>query len=196
MKKTLYPKTKRIGVSNGSTITEKLDGSNLGIFKLNDELIFAQRKNVLTYSELRDSDIAYKGLRAWAKDNKESLEDLHNGSGVFGEWLGMGKLKYGDIGRFFIFAKANIDEEYEIRNINYIHEYFKYPFESQVIPECIKIVPSVAVTNETDIESLNKLFDEYLGTVGRGVEGFVIESNGSISKYVRRKNGKLVDHHA
>lgn len=38
----LYPKTQRISVDGEKIqITEKLDGSNLIIFKLNDEIYFA-----------------------------------------------------------------------------------------------------------------------------------------------------------
>lgn len=35
IKKQLYPKTKRVGLKNEVVITEKLDGSNIGFYKLN-----------------------------------------------------------------------------------------------------------------------------------------------------------------
>lgn len=39
---TLYPKTTRMGKEK-SQLTEKLDGSNLGFFKLNNKVYVAQR---------------------------------------------------------------------------------------------------------------------------------------------------------
>lgn len=196
MKKTLYPKTKRI--SNESVIiTEKLDGGNLGIFKLNDKIYFAQRNHVLEFRELTKEN-AYKGLRAWASDNIESLNELHNESCVFGEWIGMGKIGYGETDinkRFYIFAKANVDENFDIRNLNYQRELFIYPFESQVIPESIGVVPVVKeLKTNLSISLLNDLYEQYKEEKDRNVEGFVIYSNGGVQKYVRMKNGKLSNH--
>lgn len=56
VKKEIYPKTSRINV-NGEKIeiTEKLDGSNLVIFKLNDEIYFAQRNTIFKYEELEEN---------------------------------------------------------------------------------------------------------------------------------------------
>ena len=84
MKKTLYPKTKRISNAIGKiSITEKMDGSNLGFFKLNGELVIATRNNVL---EIGDPLIkGYKGLDEWLEENSEVLLDsLHEGSGTAG----------------------------------------------------------------------------------------------------------------
>ena len=47
IKKEIYPKTKRASCMGDKVeLTEKLDGSNLVIFKKNDELYIAQRNNI------------------------------------------------------------------------------------------------------------------------------------------------------
>ena len=97
IKKEIYPKTKRVSCSGEQVeVTEKLDGSNLCIFKKEDKLYIAQRKTILSFDELEENkDIMYKGLYQWLIDNKEVLEqELHNNSAICGEWLGMGCLKY------------------------------------------------------------------------------------------------------
>lgn len=38
------------------------------------------------------------------------------------------------------------------------------------------------------------IYEKYCQKVGRNVEGFVINYNNSIQKYVRMKNGKLAEH--
>lgn len=44
IKKSMYPKTKRVSILGDKVyLTEKLDGSNLVIFKKFDELYIAQR---------------------------------------------------------------------------------------------------------------------------------------------------------
>ena len=54
IKKTIYPKTERVKISseNVCEITEKLDGSNLCIFKLNEKLYIAQRNNIYGVDEI------------------------------------------------------------------------------------------------------------------------------------------------
>ena len=96
LKKEIYPKTKRINCSAVLIeITEKLDGSNLCIFKKEDNLYIAQRNNIFTYDELEENkDKIYKGLYQWLKDNKEQLNVIRNNAVICGEWLGMGKIKY------------------------------------------------------------------------------------------------------
>ena len=51
IKKTLYPKTKRLWIWEDVTITEKLDWSNLWFFNLWWELYIAQRNNIYKASE-------------------------------------------------------------------------------------------------------------------------------------------------
>ena len=202
IKKCIYPKTERVKVeqSNVCEVTEKLDGSNLCIFKKNDILHIAQRNNIFSIEEIEEvKDKLYSGLYAWILEHKEVLEkELRNDSCICGEWLGMGKLKY-DVGefdkRYYMFAKANINDNFELFNIYYYHELFKYPFESLEIPTFIGVVP---VAYELGIvpnkEKLDELYEKYCQKVNRNVEGFVVNYSNHITKYVRMKNGKLQEH--
>lgn len=94
-----------------------------------------------------------------------------------------------------MFAKANIDDEYNLYNLIYKHELFKYPFLNQEIPKFIGIVPEVTVLNILPTkEHLDSVYEKYTSKVKRDVEGFVINYKNTISKYVRMKNGKLEEH--
>lgn len=201
IKKEIYPKTKRVSnLGDKIFITEKLDGSNLVFFKKDDELYIAQRKNILKFSELEENKgILYKGLYQWLKDNYDALNDLHNNSAICGEWLGMGCLKY-TIDEFdkrwYMFAKANIDDDFNLYNLMYDHDLFIYSFQSQEMPNFIGIVPEVAKLNILpNKEHLDSIYEKYCKKVGRNVEGFIVNYNNIISKYVRMKNGKLQEHH-
>lgn len=56
IKKSIYPKTKRLKLKNEVTITEKMDGSNLVIFKKDSNIFIAQRSNIINvHTELEDS---------------------------------------------------------------------------------------------------------------------------------------------
>lgn len=201
IKKEIYPKTKRVSCSGDKVyITEKLDGSNLVFFKKNDELYIAQRKTIININELEEvKDKLYKGLYQWLLDNKDYLqEQLINDSAICGEWLGMGKLKY-DVGEFdkkrYMFAKANIDDEYNLYNLIYEHELFIYPFANQEIPNFIGIVPEITeLMGLPTKEFLDSIYETYTNGVKRDVEGFVVNYKNIISKYVRMKNGKLEEH--
>lgn len=201
IKKEIYPKTKRVSCSGDRVyLTEKLDGSNLVFFKKDDELYIAQRKNIFKISELEDvKDVLYKGLYQWLNDNKDVLiEEIHNDSAICGEWLGMGKIKY-TIDEFdkkwYMFAKANIDDEFNLYNLNYEHSLFVYPFVSQEIPKFIGVVPEVVELNVLPTkEHLDSIYEKYCAKVNRNVEGFVINYKNIITKYVRMKNGKLQEH--
>lgn len=82
-KKTLYPKTRRVNLKNNIVITEKLDGSNIGFFKVNGELLIAQRNLVFTQEELK-KEISYKGLQGWLNEHGQNLRDrLVEGSRIF-----------------------------------------------------------------------------------------------------------------
>ena len=198
IKKTLYPKTKRVMYKNKVVITEKLDGSNIGFFKINGELLIAQRNNIFLMSELEENkQMLYKGLLGWINENGEDLKNrLIEGSGFFGEWIGMGKIKYPDLDKkVYMFAKANYDKG-EIKNLYYEHELFIYPFENQEFPEYIGIVPVVEEReNQLNVEGLDLLYSYYSNKVKRNVEGFIIAQNNNVNKYVRMKNGKLQNHH-
>ena len=99
--------------------------------------------------------------------------------------------------RFQMFAKANITEEYDLKNVIYKREYFKYPFENQIFPDFIDIVPLVSILNTSpSIEDLDILYDTYINNQQRHVEGFIIIDNTfkNIQKYVRYKDGKATPH--
>ena len=196
-KKTLYPKTKRVKFENKVVITEKLDGSNIGFFKVNGELIIAQRNYIFKLNEI-DKNIVYKGLIGWLEEHGSDLKNrLIEGSGFFGEWIGMGKIGYPDLDKkVYMFAKANLDTKGEVKNLYYDHKLFKYPFENQEFPNYIGIVPVVEECESVpNIEKLNCLYEIYRNKVNRNVEGFIIAQNNNVNKYVRMKNGKLQDHH-
>lgn len=200
IKREIYPKTKRLSCQGDKVyVTEKLDGSNLVFFKKNDTLYFAQRNTIYSFDEIEENkDKLYKGLYQWLSDNKQVFDDLHNNSAICGEWLGMGCLKYSVDEfdkRYYIFAKANIDDDFNLYNLIYTHDLFIYPFQSQVIPKCIGIVPEVIELNVLPTkEHLDSIYDKYTDKVKRSVEGFVINYKNIITKYVRMKNGKLTEH--
>lgn len=201
MKKELYPKTERIKC-DGLTIqiTEKLDGSNLVIFKLNNELYFAQRNNIVKIDELEENkNLLYNGLYQWLLNNKDILqEELHDRSAICGEWLGMGQIKYSIDNfdkRYYMFAKANINDDMELIDIKYDHKLFIYPFNSQIIPNFIGVVPVVYETKVLPNKNyLDSIYDKYTKKVNRKVEGFVINYENNIKKYVRMKNGKVIEY--
>ena len=198
----LYPKTERVKVEEKYTcqLTEKLDGSNLCIFKKDDALYIAQRNNIIPVDELEENkNILYKGLYQWITDHKSYLlENLHDNAVLCGEWLGMGRLKY-DVGefdkRFYMFAKANITDDFNLKNIYYYHELFIYPFINQVIPNFIGVFPVVkelkVIPNKKDLDGI---YESYCNKVNRNVEGIVVNYQNNVTKYVRMKNGKLQDH--
>lgn len=199
MKKSLYPKTKRIGNSKKPiTITEKLDGSNIGFFRYNDDLLIATRNNIFKYSEIDDhKELLYKGMFDWLESNAGGLiESLHPNSGFFGEWIGMGVLKYPDFDKkVYMFAKVNITKDLDIKNLYYSPDLFIYPFVEQKVPDFIGFVPVIEeMSFYPNIAELDTLYDEYKETVGRNVEGFIINNADNIRKYVRMKNGKLTSH--
>jgi len=202
MKKQIYPKTARVKVKQESMcqLTEKIDGSNLCIIKKDDTLYLAQRNNIFSINELEENKgILYKGLYQWLDEHKDYLiENLHNNSDLCGEWVGMGCLKYPVEEfdkKFYMFAKANITDEFDLKNIYYYHNLFIYPFVNQEIPDFIGVVPVIAeldiIPNKND---LDVIYEEYNNKVNRNVEGIVVNYQNNVTKYVRMKNGKLQDH--
>ena len=195
IKKEIYPKTQRLKCSGEKIyITEKLDGSNLVFFKKNNIIHIAQRKNIYTINDIENTEIKgimYKGLYQWLIDNKEILEEeLLEKSVICGEYSVDEFYK-----RWYMFAKANIDDEYNLYNIIYDHNLFKYPFKNQMIPKFIGVVPEVVELNVLpNKEYLDSIYEKYCKKVNRNVEGFVVNYNNIISKYVRMKNGKLKEH--
>ena len=110
----------------------------------------------------------------------------------------MGNLKYSVDEfdkRLYMFAKANIDDNYDLYNLNYDHKLFIYPFVNQELPSFIGIVPEVTELNVIPTkEHLDSIYEKYVNKVSRNVEGFVVNYKNIISKYVRMKNGKLQEH--
>ena len=147
IKKEIYPKTQRLKIDGDRVyVTEKLDGNNLVLFKKNNILYVAQRKIIFAIDELEEvKGVLYKGLYQWLLDNKDVLQkELYEGSAICGEWLGLGALKYATEEfdkKWYMFAKARVDDDFKLSDFNYYHENFIYPFESQVIPSFIGIVP-------------------------------------------------------
>ena len=200
IKKKLYPKTQRLTNKTKYFVTEKLDGSNLSFFKLNDTLYIAQRNMIYTIDEIEElKQKMYLGLYEWLQKHANDLKNtLNDGSVIIGEWIGMGKIKYGDTlgsNKFFMFAKANVNEKLEIYNLRYDHDLFFYPFTDQIIPDFISLVPIVAegVTDFT-LADMDYLYDHVTRNLNRKVEGFILSNGTTVRKYVRYKNGELTDH--
>lgn len=197
--KEIYPKTKRISnAGNLFEVTEKLDGSNLVFYRQNEKLYIALRRNIFCLSELEDvKDILYKGLYEFLKEHGDFLEQsIHEGSAVCGEWLGMGAVKY-DVKdfplKYYMFAKARITEDLKLYNFDYYIEDFHWVFKEGEIPEFIGTVPHVcSLARVPNKEILDSIYEAY--EPDRKVEGFVINYNNMIKKYVRMSNGKLVDY--
>lgn len=195
-KKMMYPKTKRYDDRLNVLLTEKLDGSNLTFFKYRGKLYVAQRNYVESLEEL-DKGKLYKGLEGWLdKYGKDLEEKLHPNASITGEWMGMGHLKYPNRDKqFYMFAKGNVNDEMGLYRLRYSPEHFVYPFTDQQVPEYVGLVPLVATLERLpSVKDLDDLYDEYVASVGRDVEGFVVNYNDNISKYVRMKNGSLADH--
>ena len=146
IKVKLYPSTNRTGADTGEIlVTEKLDGSNLGIGKKDGEIYLAFRNNVIlarNYDKPGNKELVYNGLSQWLKDNLDSLEkDIVEGAWMYGEWIGMAHIKYPFNHTFNMFAKANLVGEFErLKNLNYNRELFKYVFTEQEIPEYVRLV--------------------------------------------------------
>ena len=202
------PKTTRYSDSEkGFIITEKLDGSNLGIGRIGEQIYICQRNYVFTLEEIiNGTKLEYKGLRDWLVKHEQELKELiYDGSIIFVEWLGMGKLKYLHLdkfkNRFHIFAKGRINlknNSLELSNLVYDPSLLHYAFILQEIPSFISIVPIV----DTEIKSistevLDNLYEVYCNEEQRQVEGFIIldKSSNTIRKYARyNREGKLVSH--
>ncbi len=207
IKMTLYPKTTRFSENEkGYVLTEKLDGSNLGIGKIGEQIYICQRNYVFTLEEIiNGTKLEYKGLRDWLIKYEQELKELiYDGSIMFGEWVGMGKIKYLHLdnfkNRFYVFAKGRIklnDDKLELSNLVYDLDLLHYVFTTQEFPNFISKVPFVDRLEDISIENLDIVYDNYVNKENRKVEGFVIYDTRSkvIKKYVRYdRNGKFVPH--
>ena len=207
IKMTLYPKTIRYSeTEKGYFLTEKLDGSNLGIGRIGEQIYICQRNYVFTLEEvIEGTKLEYKGLRNWLVKYEQELKELiYDGSIMFGEWLGMGKISYLHLdkfkNRFYMFAKGRIklnNDKLELSNLVYDLDLLHYVFTTQEFPKFISRVPLVDKLKDISIENLDIIYDNYINKENRKVEGFVIYDSRSkvIKKYVRyNRNGKLVPH--
>lgn len=207
IKMTLYPKTTRYSENEkGYVLTEKLDGSNLGIGRIGEQIYICQRNYVFTLEEIIDgTKLEYKGLRNWLVEHEQELKELiYDGSIMFGEWLGMGKISYLHLdkfkNRFYVFAKGRIkldNDKLELSNLVYDLSLLHYIFTTQEFPEFISRVPLVDKLKDISIENLDIVYNNYIDKENRKVEGFVIYDIRSkvIKKYVRyNRNGQLVPH--
>lgn len=202
MKRTLYPKTQRITPKTRQVLlTEKLDGSNLGLFVKDGELYIAQRNHVFNFLEIEDvKGSLYKGLYAFLKKHGEQLQGImHPYSIVFGEWLGMGKIKYPELttdtlDRWYVFAKGVVDINFNVSRLNYDLDDLKYPFGGE-IPSFVHQVPLIYKARHIpSIEGLDAMYEKYKGEIRRRVEGIVVIANGTPVKYIRSKNGEDTPH--
>lgn len=207
IKMTIYPKTTRFSENEkGFVLTEKLDGSNLGIGRIGETIYVCQRNYVFTLEEIMgDTKLEYKGLKGWLEEHKQELKELiYDGSIMFGEWLGMGKISYLHLdkfkNRFYMFAKGRIslkDDNLELSNLVYDLDLLHYVFTTQEFPDFISRVPLVRGLKDLSLENLDNLYENYVEKEGRKIEGFIIYDKRSktIKKYVRyNREGKLVPH--
>jgi hypothetical protein len=176
-------------------VTEKLDGSNLAIFKLDGEMYIAQRNNIFSYDEFGKT--TYKGLPEWLEQNKETLlNSIIDGVAICGEWLATGNIKYGIENTFHMFAKARIGSDFALSKFCYDTGLLDYAFIEQSRPYCIDSVPMIArVETLPSVEILNALYEKYTsGICSRSVEGFVVSMGENIWKYVRAKGTTITPH--
>ena len=206
IKITLYPKTTRYNDNEkGFIITEKLDGSNLGIGRIGEQIYICQRNYVIPLEEVQHgSNSIYKGLTEFCREYEQELKELiYDGSIMFGEWLGMGKISYLHLdkfkNRFYMFAKGRINlnnDMLELSNLVYDLDLLHYVFTNQEFPNFISRVPIVDTEIKSiSIEVLDNLYEVYCNEEQRQVEGFIIldKSSNTIRKYVRyNREGKLV----
>lgn len=205
-KQQIYPKTKRIGLIDNIQITEKLDGSNLGIGLYNGMLYVFTRNRIYNEVELDlYKDMLYKGLYNYILQHKERIKRILNDNTIiFGEWLGMGNIKYDTVFKEFnVFAEAKLlfnhsIDKFELSHLNYNLDNIHYAFVNEEFPYEIWDTVPIVQHNLDNInkDSLDILYDDYCSKQNRKVEGFVIvNKNFNIpEKYVRYKNGKLTEH--
>lgn len=169
----------------------------------------ATRNNILSVADEKDFikskiESSYTSILNFLEKYETWLtENIYEGSSIIGEWTR--NERYIDLiekSRFVMFGKARVElfketNDFKISNLVYNQSLLKYAFNEQEIPDFINLVPLVETSSEyLTVEKLDELYDEYCKKVDRLVEGFVINYNGEITKYVRLKKGKLKPHHS
>ena len=206
IKQSIYPKTTRFGKEERNVfLTEKIDGSNLTFFKFENELYIAQRNNIYKFKDFKENKdefkgIIYKGLTPFLEQFGADLEEkLYDGSAICGEWLGQGKIKYSNRfnTRFLLFAKERViktEDTFLLQNIVYNPDLIHWAV-GETLPDYLDTVPLVKeLDHYPNLEELDKIYLEYSEKQDSKVEGFVINNNNKIEKYVRFKNGVLEPH--
>ena len=206
MKCSIYPKTTRFGKNEKKIVlTEKIDGSNLTFFKFENELYIAQRNNIYKFKDFKENKddfkgIIYKVLTPFLEQFGADLEEkLYDGSAICGEWMVKHQISYGERfnTRFLLFAKARViktDNGFLLQNIVYNLDLIHWAV-GETLPDYLGIVPLVCeLDHYPSLEELDKIYLEYSKKQDSKVEGFVINDNNKIEKYVRFKNGVLEPH--
>lgn len=203
-KEKYYPKTRRVKDDDKRyIITEKLDGSNIGLGVLDGELIVFQRSKAYKYISGSAKDI--KGLEGWLSDNKnELISMLDEHQVVFGEWLGTGRIKYPTLNyKYYVFACGQfdrVDDDYEVYNLTNSNQAIEKHCGDFIGPDGnnigVSTCPLVAHAGVINVEMLDNLYVSYTDYVQRDVEGFVVydKATNTVEKYVRYKNGKKSKH--
>lgn len=184
---------------------EKIDGSNLTFFKFENELYIAQRNYIYKFKDFKENKdlfkgVIYKGLTPFLEQFGADLEEkLYDGSAICGEWLVKHQISYGNRfnTRFLLFAKARVIETnngFSLQNIVYNLDLIHWAV-GETLPDYLNIVPFVCeLDHYPSLEELDKIYLEYSEKQDSKVEGFVINDNNKIEKYVRFKNGVLEPH--
>lgn len=112
-KMTLYPKTNRVPFDRNILITEKIDGENIVFFNFNNIIYIATRNEVFLLNEfLEINGRGRTELCHWIKENRPTLEGIHKGSAICGEFLKRGSQinysKRNEIKQFHMFAKGRV----------------------------------------------------------------------------------------
>lgn len=206
-KAQLYGKTRRVEDKRVMYyLYEKIDGCNLGIAKIGNELIIVQRNNIINNFD----EITYGGLKGWVNNHKEALlQIMNNNTIIFGEWLEKDKYQVGV--RFFHFASAQIKEGTTFDNLcierigdlNYNGK--EYGFENDLdwdnrgeIYNYINFISPVPLINVRNLPFTH--YDDIYYNIMRGksvlnketiCEGFVmVDYDNKPLKVVYAKNGK------
>ena len=205
IKRTLYPETPRIPeMTDNAIITEKMDGANLTILKYNGELFIAQRNSIFNKDEVfGDGNIGYRGLKGWAREHWEWFDKyLNDNTAHCGEWMVETAKSYPPEvvhKKFYIFATAKVMPGMNLNDFDYYREHVGDAFglsKEFLDLNWLGFVPTAGrLYKFPDKEELDELYEKYCKYVGgRKVEGFVINVNNMIFKYVRMKSGKVVEY--
>ncbi len=195
IKKTMYPKTLRI-TDDRYVVTEKLDGSNLGIANVNGELVYFTRKWMISANNV--SEAQYPELRLFNEMYEDEIMSyLPINTVVFGEWIGQGRIKYKidktDMSkRFYAFAFAGLRPDFmkpEAERFTYIKYVHEWKHEELEQPEWINFVPYLG-TAETKDEAIGLYREVSLLDNESVSEGLVIRNGNVPRKYVVHKHGK------